>query len=86
MPITTQPRTDITSASRPGRHRRLRAYAVGAGAVAVLGVCALAVAGQAMTQQDQTFAADGVRELVIDQDSGNVSLVAGSTAGQHNEE
>ena len=81
MTTTTQPARS-PSASRAGRRRHPAVYAVAAGAVVVLGVSALAAVGRAITQEDQTtFAADGVRELVIDQDSGNVSLVAGTAAG-----
>jgi hypothetical protein len=68
----------------PGRSRRRRVtpVVIAAGSVAVLGVTALMVTAHATTRHDQTsFTADGIRKLVVDQDAGNVTLVADTTAG-----
>jgi Putative adhesin len=83
MPTTIQlPATGGSTV--PPRRRRVTRYAVVVGAVLVLGVSALTIANQALTKHDdQTqFTADGVRELVINQDAGDITLLAGSTAGQ----
>jgi DUF4097 and DUF4098 domain-containing protein YvlB len=82
MPTTIQlPAADGSTA--PARRRHTTRYAVAAGAVLVFGVSALTIANQAMTKHEQTqFTTDGVRELVINQDAGDITLVAGSTAGQ----
>lgn len=83
MPTTIQlPAAD--GSTTPARPRHTTRYAIAAGAVLVFGVSALTIANQAMTKQDdQTqFTTDGVRELVINQDAGDITLVAGSIAGQ----
>jgi hypothetical protein len=83
MPTTVELPTDNASRARPPRRRRrtpyvLAAVVVGGGLV----VSGLTAASHAMTQHDRTtFAADGVRELVIHQDSGNVTLLRDPTAG-----
>jgi DUF4097 and DUF4098 domain-containing protein YvlB len=83
MPTTIQlPAAGGSTAPAPRRHTTR--YAVAVGAVLLFGVSTLAIANEAMTKQaDQTqFTTDGVRELVITQDAGDVTLFAGSTAGQ----
>jgi hypothetical protein len=83
MPTTVDLSTENTSRTSPGRRRRRTPYVVAAVAVGgVLAVSGLAAVSSAMTQHDHaTFAADGIRELVIHQDSGNVTLVTDPTAG-----
>jgi hypothetical protein len=83
MPTTVDLSTENTSRTRSGRRQRRTPYVVAAVAVGgVLAVSGLAAVSSAMTQHDHaTFAADGIRELVIQQDSGNVTLVTDPTAG-----
>jgi hypothetical protein len=81
MPTTIQ----LPAGSPPvsTRRRRVTRYVVVAGAVLVLGISALVIGNQVMTRSDQTqFTADGIRELVINQDYGDITLVAGSAVGQ----
>jgi DUF4097 and DUF4098 domain-containing protein YvlB len=81
MPTTIQLPTAGGSPA-PVRRRGTRNLAV-AGAVIVVAVAALVVGNQAMIKKDQTqVTADGVRELVINQDAGDITLLAGLTAGQ----
>jgi DUF4097 and DUF4098 domain-containing protein YvlB len=81
MPTTIQLPTAGGSPA-PVRRRGTRNVVV-AGAVIVVAVTALVIGNQAMIKKDQTqFTADSVRELVINQDAGDITLVAGSTAGQ----
>ena len=66
----------------PVRRHGIRNVVAG-GAVIVAAVTALIIGNQAMITKDQTqFTADGVHQLVINQDAGDITLVAGSTAGQ----
>jgi DUF4097 and DUF4098 domain-containing protein YvlB len=82
MPTTIQLPT-AGGSTAPARRRHTTRFAVAAGAVLVFGVSALVIGNQAMINKDQTqFTTDGVRELVINHDAGDVTLVAGSTAGQ----
>jgi hypothetical protein len=80
MSTTTSYSTDNLSARSPGRRRRTTRYVLTAAAVAIAGVSALTVTGNA--RHDQTrFTVDGIRKLVIDQDAGNVTLVPDAAAG-----
>jgi hypothetical protein len=83
MPTTVDLSPENTSRARPGRGRRRTPYVVAAVAVGgILAVSGLTAVSSAMTQHDRTtFTADGIRELVIHQDSGNVTLVTDPTAG-----
>ena len=75
LPPETSPQT--TRRRRRGR-TALLAAGVTAGALALV-VSALTVANHTMAEHDKhSFTADGVRELVINQDAGDVTLVAGS--------
>jgi hypothetical protein len=82
MPTTIQlPARESSTA--PKRRRRPIRYAAIAGVSLVLGVSALAIASETMIKKDQTqFTADGIRELVINHDVGDITLVAGTTPGQ----
>jgi DUF4097 and DUF4098 domain-containing protein YvlB len=83
MPTTIQlPTTAGPESPAPRRRHRTRNVVI-AGAVVVVAVAALIIGDQAMIKNDQSqFTGDGVRELVINQDAGDITLVAGSTAGQ----
>jgi hypothetical protein len=83
MPTTVDLSTENTPGTRSGRRRPRTSYVVAAVAVGgVLAVSGLTAVSSVMTQHDRTtFAADGIRELVIHQDSGNVTLVTDPTAG-----
>ena len=81
MPTTIQLPTAAGSPA-PLRRRAIRNVVV-AGAIVVVAVTALVIGNQAMIKTNHTqFTADDVRELVINQDAGDITLVAGSTAGQ----
>jgi DUF4097 and DUF4098 domain-containing protein YvlB len=81
MPTTIQ--LPAAAGSPAPVRRSLIRNVVVAGAIVVVAVTALVIGDQAMIKTDQTqFTADGVRELVINQDAGDITLVAGSTAGQ----
>jgi DUF4097 and DUF4098 domain-containing protein YvlB len=84
MPTTIEIPTETTARSAPRRRGRTALLTTGAatGALALV-IGALTVANHAMTERDNhEFTADNVRELVIDQDAGDVTLVAGSVAGE----
>lgn len=77
--------TPGTTAPPTGRRplwRGVLYIAAAAGVLALVGG-SLAVANRAMAEQDQSsFTANGIRELVIDGDAGDVNLVAGTLGGQ----
>ena len=78
LPSNTSPRT----ARRCRGRTALLASGAAVGALA-LSVGALTVANHAMTKHDRdSFTASGIREIVIDQDAGDVDLVASATAGE----
>ena len=80
MSTTTSHSTDNLSARSLGRRRRTTRYVLAAVALAIAGVSALTVSGNARHDQT-TFTADGIRKLIIDQDAGNVTLVPDAAAG-----
>ena len=83
MPTTIQLPTPT-----PVQHCRRRAHRTTAVAIGALGVLALAggglaIADSALSQHDESsFTAAGIRELVVDLDAGDVTLVPGASEGR----